>query len=448
MENAASKLLETSTHRTIHAAGFSRASSHATAVLTDLLARYISLAAATSAKYAQHAGRTSVTCTDALEALDEMGFSLEDLIVYMREGKELGRYAFYSRRRVDELVEFRSHLGRRVREDPFPLKYQEYNGEDVEEEEEDDEPPLKRQRTEDWDGCIPDFLPPFPITEAPESPRPESPPPMQPLGATGALVPQLTATSTSAADYLEQIPYDQSSLADAPPWHLPGSAPAAPHRTPAAPTQTTEFALYKAFHHILKNPQRTPGQPTPMRHRVVLALLSYTQVVPRWDLPDSMYATSSHAPPRAWPIVPTFALPISDAVLPRKFPLTARTVAAPDRIVPIVGAQGSRLPELARRVLPPQIYTRVTRLVHPPVLSRGPRMLTYGPPTPAPWNAPEDKNPAAAKDRDAGPPRLPDANMLMTWEYDAKDFKAPLRRPRPATTTQPAAARRPSRATI
>ncbi|KAF7297171.1 BTP domain-containing protein [Mycena indigotica] len=459
MENAANKLLETASHRTMHAVGFSRASAQASAVLTDLLARYVSLAALTCAKYAQHAGRTTVSFTDALEALDEMGFSLEDLIGYMREGKELSRYALYSGRRVEELHELRAHLGRRVREDSFPLKFQEYDGQeedegmevDMEEMDSDDEPPWKRQRTMDWEGHIPDFLPPFPATEVPDSPRAESPPPMHPMGTTGALGLQMTALSTSAADYLEQVPYDESTLADVPAWHLPGTAPAAPPKLPAAPTQTTEFALYKAFHHILKNPQRTPGQATPMRHRVVVALLTYTQLIPRWDLPDSMYASSSHAPPRAWPIVPTFAIPTSDSVAPRRFPASSRIVAAPDRLVPVVGAQGSRLPDLARRVLPPQIYSRVTRLVHPPVLSRGPRMLTYGYPAPAPWNSFEDKS--SINDKDREPPRLPDAQLYMTWEYDAKDFRAPLRRPRGSTTAnsssaQPQNSKRSSRVIV
>ncbi|KAF7320990.1 BTP domain-containing protein [Mycena chlorophos] len=454
MEHAAFKMLESATHRTVHATGFSRTSSHASAVLTDLLARYISLASSTSAKFAQHSGRTTVTFNDALEALDEMGFSLDDLIVYMREGKELARYALYSGRRVEELHEFRAHVGRRIREDSFPLKYAEYDGDKEEQEaveDDEDEPPLKRQRVMDWEGHIPDHLPPLPTPDVPDSPRAESPEPMPAMGAAGALGLQLTATATTAADYLEQVPYDESTLADVPAWHLPGAAPHVPSRPPAAPTQTTEFALYKAFHHILKNPQRTPGQPTPMRHRVVVALLTYTQLVPRWDLPDSMYAASGHAPPRAWPIVPTHATPIDDSLGPRRFPPTARTVAVPERIVPMVGAQGSRLAELARRVLPPQIYGRVTRLVHPPVLSRGPRLITYGTGVPAPWNSSEDKNRDAAKD---GKPRLPDAKMFQTWESETKDFAAPIKRPRghltssssSTTVIPPQASRRSSRA--
>ncbi|KAJ7938271.1 hypothetical protein B0H13DRAFT_2301848 [Mycena leptocephala] len=420
MEYASQKLLEAATHRSIHAAAFSRSSTHASAVLTDLLARYIQLLASTAAKYAQHAGRTTVTSTDALEALDDLGFGLQDLIDYVPEAKELSRYAMYSARRVEELHEFKAHLGRNDRDDAFPLSYAPYDGEDEDEEmdldeEEDEEeveaPPQKRQRTLDWDGHIPSFLPPFPtVTDAPESPRAESPQPLMPPPPPSAapLVPQLTATSTSAADYVLQVPYEQSSLAEVSQWHLPALL-LLPHPAPPHPHQ---LALYKAFHHILRHPQREPAPANPARHRVAMALLTHTAVTPRWELPDTMYASSTPAPPRAWPIVPTFAVPIADTgAAPRRFPPTPRTVAAPDRLAPLVGAQGSRLPELARRVLPPPIYARVTRLSHPPPLARGTTLLKYGPGVPAPWNAPEGKDSGAdgAKERDAREAKIPDA---------------------------------------
>ncbi|KAF7326918.1 BTP domain-containing protein [Mycena venus] len=421
MEYASHKLLEAATHRSLHAAAFARSSTHASAVLTDLLARYIQLLASTSAKYAQHAGRTTVTTTDALEALDDLGFGLHDLIDYVPEARELSRYALYSARRVEELNEFKTQLGRNVRDDAFPLTYAPYDAEDEEmgldEDEEDDEmevePPQKRQRTLDWDGHIPSFLPPFPtVTDVPDSPRAESPQPSMPPpppSAGGAALPvpqlQLTATSTSAADYVLQVPYEASTLAEVSQWHLPGPPPRPPPptQTPSGTTGFTlnpELALYKAFHHILKNPTREPAPANPARHRVAMGLLTLTASVPRWELPDTMYAGSAPAPPRAWPIVPTFAVPTplangASAETPqttRRFPPTHRTVAAPDRIAPLVGAQGSRLPELARRVLPPSVYARVTKLAHPPPLTRGQKLLKYGPGVPAPWNAPERRS--------------------------------------------------------
>ncbi|KAJ7767467.1 hypothetical protein DFH07DRAFT_915704 [Mycena maculata] len=494
MEFASQKLLEAATHRTLHGAAFSRASTQASAVLTDLLARYMTLLAATSAKYAQHAGRTTVTCTDALEALDDLGVGMQDLVDYVPEAKELARYALYSARRVEELHEFKAHLGKNAREGAVLLEYAPYEGEDfLEDEDEDaegedeemememdvDGPPLKRQRTLDWDGHIPTFLPPFPsVTETnPESPRAESPaplpPPLQPSSgpAPAPAVPalQLAATSTSAADYFLQIPYEQSSLADVSQWHLPGPRPPPPPATgtTATPSQAMsaaknpELALYRAFHHILSHPTRAPAAATPARHRVAMALLTQTQLVPRWDVPDTMYAASAPAAPRAWPIVPTFAVPVSSKAgeppAQRRFPPTQRTIASPAPLAPLVGSQGSRLPELARRVLPPPIYARVTRLTHPSVLARGPKLLTYGPGVPAPWNSPATANGVGAgadgegaKERDAREARIPDARMYATWEYETKDFKSVMRRPRMQAPPPPslAGARRSSRAVV
>ncbi|KAJ7802183.1 hypothetical protein B0H14DRAFT_3781348 [Mycena olivaceomarginata] len=467
MEYASLKLVEAATHRSLHAAGFSRSSTHASAVLTDLLARYMQLLANTAAKYAQHAGRTTLTTTDALEALDDLGFGLQDLIDYVPEAKDLSRYAIYSGRRVEELNEFKAQLGRVQRDDAFPLTYAPYDEEDEEEDIElqvEPEPPQKRQRTLDWDGHIPDFLPPFPtITDAPESPRAESPQPLMPPPpptAGGAVPPvpqlQLAATSTSAADYVLQVPYEASSLADVSQWHLPGPPPRPP--LPAAPSATTtavaqalnpELALYKAFHHILTNPTREPTAPSPARHRVAMGLLQHAALVPRWELPDTMYAASAPAPPRAWPIVPTFAVPASlpptaaTEIAPptRRFPPTHRTVAAPSQIAPLVGSQGSRLPELARRVLPPAVYARVTRLAHPPPLARGSKILKYGQGAPAPWNA-GTTGAGADGDGDGGKgeedKKIPDARVYATWEYESKDFRVGIKKPRgPAVQQQP-----------
>ncbi|KAJ7216192.1 hypothetical protein B0H12DRAFT_1241871 [Mycena haematopus] len=477
MDQGSLKLLEAATQRSLHAAGFSRCSTHASAVLTDLLARYIHLQAATAARYAEHAARTTLTSTDALEALDDLGFGLQDLINYVPEAKELSRYAVYSARRVEELNEFRAQLARNPRDDAFPLTYALYEADDDDDDEPVDEaedveeqPPQKRQRTLDWDGHIPDFLPPFPtLADAPESPRAESPPPLMPppLPSAAGAAPlgpqlQLAATSTSAADYVLQVPYDASSLAEVSQWHLPGPPPRPPPptQTPSAsnaPSLNPELALYKAFHHILKNPTRDPAPPTPARHRVAMALLTHAALVPRWELPDTMYAASAPAPPRAWPIVPTFAVATGppDAPPPvRRFPPTHRTVAAPDRIAPLVGSQGSRLPELARRVLPPAVYARVTRLAHPPPLARGAKLLKYGPGVPAPWNPPEKRTDGAgadaegaAKDRD-GAAKIADARVYATWEYEAKDFRSVMRKPRVQQQQQPppAPARRSSRA--
>ncbi|KAJ7900957.1 hypothetical protein B0H14DRAFT_3738616 [Mycena olivaceomarginata] len=332
--------------------------------LVTVFHRYIQLLADTAAKYAQHAGRTTLTTTDALEALDDLGFGLQDLIDYVPEAKDLSHYAIYLGRCVEELNKFKAQLGR-DEEEEIELKVEA-------------EPPQKRPQTLNWDGHIPDFLSPFPtIADAPESPRAESPQPLIPLlPPTAASAPppvsqlQLAATSTFAANFVLQVPYEASSLADVSQWHLPGPPPRPP--LPAAPNATTtavaqalkpKLALYKAFHHILTNPTREPTAPSPARH--------HSSPTP---------CTLPPRPPCAWPIFPTFAVPASlpptaaTEITPptRRFPPIHHTVAAPSQITPLMGSQESRLPELAHRILLPAVYAHVTHLAHPPVKYRFP----------------------------------------------------------------------------
>ncbi|KAJ7810763.1 hypothetical protein B0H14DRAFT_3480298 [Mycena olivaceomarginata] len=100
--------------------------------------------------------------------------------------------------------------------------------------------------------------------------------------------------------------------------HLPGPPPRPP--LPATPNATTtavtqalnpKLTLYKAFHHILTNPTRKPTTLSPTRHHIAMGLLQHTTLVPRWELPDTMYTASVPVPPCTWPIVPTFAVPAS-----------------------------------------------------------------------------------------------------------------------------------------
>jgi histone H3/H4 len=112
MDGGSYKLLESATHRTLHAHSFSRASSQASNVLTDLLSRYLTLLSSTCAKYAHHAERTGLTARDAISALDELGVGLEELSEYCSsEGRELGRYAIHSARRVEDMNEFKGQFG-------------------------------------------------------------------------------------------------------------------------------------------------------------------------------------------------------------------------------------------------------------------------------------------------------------------------------------------------
>lgn len=106
MEGCTHRLLETAALRTLHAHSFSRASAVAAHVLHDLLARYLALLAASCAKYAHHAGRTSLSVHDALGALDDLGVAMDELTDFAAvEAKELSRYAVYSTRRIEDLNE-------------------------------------------------------------------------------------------------------------------------------------------------------------------------------------------------------------------------------------------------------------------------------------------------------------------------------------------------------
>ena len=108
MDSGAKKILESVTIKTLHAHNFSRSSTQANQVLTELLSRYLTLFASTCAKYAEHAGRLRLSVKDAVHAMDELGTSVEELSEYCAtEGKEMARYAVQSTKRIEDLNEFR-----------------------------------------------------------------------------------------------------------------------------------------------------------------------------------------------------------------------------------------------------------------------------------------------------------------------------------------------------
>ncbi|KAI0087594.1 hypothetical protein BDY19DRAFT_954514 [Irpex rosettiformis] len=127
MDVGAKRLLETATIETLHANHFSRASTQATLVLTDLLSRYLTLLSTTCAKYAEHAGRLRLNARDAEHALHELGVDVEELGEYcVTEGREMSRYAVHTARRLEDLNEFRALLSAGLREDQddaIPLVY-------------------------------------------------------------------------------------------------------------------------------------------------------------------------------------------------------------------------------------------------------------------------------------------------------------------------------------
>ncbi|KAI0632902.1 hypothetical protein C8Q77DRAFT_1120425 [Trametes polyzona] len=541
MDSGTKKILESVTIKTLHAHNFSRSSTQANQVLTDLLSRYLTLFASTCAKYAEHAGRLRLTVGDATHAMEELGTSVEELSEYCAtEGREMARYAVQSSKRLEDLNELKAQLAVGLRgddDDRIPLEWgpvPDYLPSEEEEESDFDEvetpedanvhadvkmvdhqsededvamgepqlvppkdpltrppptpplplspvsnpsspPPRKRQRTAGWQPpeYIPDFFPPFPTDEPRRSPspppaptdpaamaanavkleRPNTPPLQQAEVAAAAT----TSSANPSADYLTQIPYEESTLAKQPAWHLPQPPPpsSGSSNRSSMPLPQTQPALLGAYHHILTHPP--PARVTsvnPARYRAALAFLADSEAVPRWDAPTTLFGATAPNPPRVAPMPPSYAVPIGkgpgtpegkekeDEKRPNLPGAPPKNIAPCERIVSTVSQPGSRLPKLARQVLSPAVYARTTRLQHPPVLQRGNQKLTYGPGVNAPWNASFSPmpatTPAPGKGKEAGgangaapngkekekePPRpLPDARLYATWSYEPKAF--------------------------
>lgn len=195
MDASSHKLLENVVLKTLHAHSFTRSSSQASLVLSDLLSRYIVLLATTCSQYAQHAGRFNLTVRDAMSALDELGVSMDELHEYCgTEGDELARYSGHSAKRQEDLSEFKASLaaGLPAMRESIPLVWaplQESYLEDVEEEEEDEQ----EEGDEDGDVEMVDVtvaeddsevpVPPVPqdVGGRPLTPAPARPPSTPPL---------------------------------------------------------------------------------------------------------------------------------------------------------------------------------------------------------------------------------------------------------------------------
>ncbi|KAH8084869.1 hypothetical protein BXZ70DRAFT_957316 [Cristinia sonorae] len=198
MDAASKKILESATLTTLHAQQFSRSSSQAHLLLTDLLSRYISLLSSTCAKYAEHSGRLKVTEKDAVAALGELGIGVEELTEYWEtEGKEMARFGYTGRmmrtaRRQEELEEMRAALViglKEDRDDVIPLAYvpvddsmlfgdelPEASDEEMSSEEaESDDPEVMDSRDDDDARMDVDMVTKPPTTgEAASIPRPET----------------------------------------------------------------------------------------------------------------------------------------------------------------------------------------------------------------------------------------------------------------------------------
>ncbi|EJD04905.1 uncharacterized protein FOMMEDRAFT_166651 [Fomitiporia mediterranea MF3/22] len=165
MDGSLNTTLESVTQRTLYSQNFSRSSSQASHALTDLLSRYVSLLATTCARYAEHAGRASVSVPDAMLALNELGVSVDELKDYVEgEGREMSveNYAFQTEERREWFVRLKGILneGRRIEhDDAVALVYAEVpemelnghwsGGEDDAEASEDDEYDLRQKMNGD-----------------------------------------------------------------------------------------------------------------------------------------------------------------------------------------------------------------------------------------------------------------------------------------------------------
>jgi hypothetical protein len=232
------------------------------------------------------------------------------------------------------------------------------------------------------------FLPPFPSNESPEAqaiPPPQLPP-TQPLKVDKPPIPLSgSLTTTSAFDYLTRVPYSQSTLSSTPEWHLP--LPPPPQHPQAnvrrLATPQTQQALIAAYHHVLTHPPAPNANiANPPRHKVAMALLTLTQTSSRWDVADTLYSSVAPCPPRVAAIAPTYPIPITsgnstdlkagkeddrDRKLPPAF---SRPVSATERLTPLASQQPSRIPDLARLVLPVSGFASIFYLFGFHLLSR------------------------------------------------------------------------------
>lgn len=78
--------LQHATLQLLASAGFSRCSSQATAMLAEVLQRYLALVASTAGQYASHSGRVEGNAFDIRTALYDLGTDLEDVYAWIVDG--------------------------------------------------------------------------------------------------------------------------------------------------------------------------------------------------------------------------------------------------------------------------------------------------------------------------------------------------------------------------
>lgn len=268
----------------------------------------------------------------------------------------------------------------------------------------------KRARTSNWKApeYIPDFLPPFPghvaspqgsplhqptllhtepvplymgppeldLSEPVPMPssstapdplesqlRPE--PGRQPELPLRPPSPALPTSTSASSSYVTSVPYEHSSLATVPEWHLPNPPPDISH----PPSSSTLPALLSSHSYLQSSSLSAPSlqPPNPLRHSLAMMLLGVSS---RAYSPAATLFASSNTntctplPRRAAPLA-AHAIPLDKSGRanfdsgPKRGMLPvppaewhSRSAAGPVAIVDITAVQGSRIPTLARTLLP------------------------------------------------------------------------------------------------
>ncbi|QRW26308.1 bromodomain associated protein [Rhizoctonia solani] len=479
MDGTAHQHLHRATLRVLHSHNFSSSSSLASHTLTALYAEYLDLLARSFAAHSHHGGRTNPSWPDAVNALSEVGVDVDELSTWLgTEAGEVGKNT--SLRDEVQMREERGyweahclleHLSEGVvRGEPgIHLVYAQLPSpvqSDNEDEDEDSpyqvytpdskpvalppspisrspSPASKRTRPNEWTTSppdhIPDFLPPFPTTSPSTAPAPM---PSTKLSRHKS-VPSISSTGA--------IPYVRSALANAslPPLEAPvRSVPPKEISTITIPSVALREALSQHSTDPTPPfpfPQSTPGT-NPARSKAARVLANALNQA--FDASDSMFG--------AWGGVETgqphghgFGVPVlldqqGELVLGKKgFDRVGSlaTSGVGGRVIPreqdigsVMGYLNSAILPLAHTFLAPSALHKITRIVPPQPLRDSadadkaqPMFYHTERSTIAPWCLP-------VPEADGGGPLngtgegLPEARLVPTWDWTAKDYESGLRR--------------------
>ncbi|KAL1749189.1 hypothetical protein HDZ31DRAFT_27882, partial [Schizophyllum fasciatum] len=312
-----------------------------------------------------------------------------------------------------------------------------------------------------------------------QSTQPQPPPESAPLVKTEnlpvSLPPPTAAMNSSDYTDLTPIPYSQSSLAALPEWHLPSAPPGLndglsrgendndPENAKNIPLHYRHSTLNAAHASMIQSKDTAPTtvqtsssgvhtipMSTQGRHSVLLTLQSALNngvsiTMRHFDVPDSLYGavqpdTRGLAVGR---LGGTHAVPCgeftrdangnliksgSDKPKPQnvKWPLMqSRSTVAADRGVAEMSTRiEGKLNSIASEVLSQPVYSRITRLTHPPPMFKPSGIpYMYGRGIAAPWNSRPSQDDDKSEDKE---PHRPDARLWMTWEHALKKPNEPL----------------------